>query len=182
MQQVDPTTATQADIEGYLVGLACPCTECGYAERPGGPHKPTCDCNATGLRFPLTQECPCIDQEWEGHVGEICKCELALNNDGSVGETNQRGACWNCRMSGHHLFNCSHEWCNDERCTDGRVAAVTVFGLLDALRGMGAKVHIGTAGLVYTLAPPPWPWTTEAELINALERILVAAVVAQEGD
>ena len=49
----DPTTATQADVEGWLVGLVCKHrVESGLS---------SCVMKAcTGRRFPFTRECPCI--------------------------------------------------------------------------------------------------------------------------
>ena len=78
-----------------------------------------------------------------------------------------------------------HAELDGSRCTDGRVPNVTVFGLLDALRGMDADYVLGPRtinlfpGRSTAKQMRQWPWTTEAELIEALTRALAAAVQAE---
>ncbi len=161
----DPQTATQADIEGWLVGLRCP--ECGehcHKQTPKKPHFDIlntaceehgivhiCDCytcNATGLRFPFTR--PCLRHggtDWAG--GPSC-----------------------------------------DHCTDGRVAAVTLEVVLDAIEAMYPDLSVGLERHGDTYAVDIWnsmgsihpyygDWPTRLE---AAIRALAMAVQAEVKD
>ena len=171
----DPQTATQAEIEGWLVGLGCPdcsgegliegeCDCSGEHESRMVPAGAVCEpCDASGRRFPFTRAC----NRCRGK-SRILKGYLVIGDEPYVPTDEDYDPC--------------------TYCTDGRVAAVTLFGLLYALRGMGVDFEL-TANRIDTQVLHDrrfshfyWDWTTEAELIEALERALAAAVQAEKGD
>lgn len=140
-------TAQIADLYRVLADAAVECPDCNgkkqipaHAYIGGATGKVDCrTCQGRGRVACFQgfgQECPCTDSEFEDiPVGQVCKCEVASNHDGSIGETNQRGACFSCRLAGYHDSTCPHVLQLDERCS-GTGWQVHAGGLEDALAGL----------------------------------------------
>ncbi len=147
-QTPSPTDAPIADLQAWLLALKCPCIDA-----PSG----------------MCHEC----FMWQGHAEDCRTCNATgLAFPGLSRECpNEWHSNWRWRIA--HL-NC------EGHCTDGRVPEFTLEAVLETLRGMGGyfSIRAEVVHTIYRLREWQQPWTTEAELTDALTRALAAAVQA----